>query len=141
MLLKFHLNFRRKVKNELIHKAVTIEKNAIGELEIFINFTKLKFWKNTLKYWKKIRAEEILCKHMRYFKTKVSRDSEGSQVDHSKLVDRKIKWNKSQNFKNIEMKKMRAFTWKVYSEGSVHIQKGSAQKTKRKKILAGRKSE
>lgn len=109
MLLKFHLNFRRKVKNELIHKAVTIEKNAIRELEIFINFTKPKFWKNTLKYWKKIRAEEILCKHMRYFKTKVSRDSEGSQVDHSKLVDRKIKWNKSQNFKNIEMKKMRAF--------------------------------
>ena len=46
---------------------------------------------------------------MRYFKTKVSRDSEGSQVDQSKLVDRKIKWNKSQNFKNIEMKIMRAF--------------------------------
>lgn len=46
---------------------------------------------------------------MRYFKTKVSRDSEGSQVDQSKLVDRKIKWNKSQNFKNIEMKNMRAF--------------------------------
>ena len=109
MLLKFNLNFRRKVKNELIHKAVTIEKNAIRELEIFINFTKLKFWKNTLKYWKKIRAAEILCKHMRYFKTKVSRDSEGSQVDQSKLVDRKIKWNKSQNFKNIEMKIMRAF--------------------------------
>ena len=43
MLLKFNLNFRRKVKNELIHKAVTIEKNAIRELEIFINFTKLKF--------------------------------------------------------------------------------------------------
>lgn len=109
MLLKFNLNFRRKVKNELIHKAVTIEKNAIRELEIFINFTKLKFWKNILKYWKKIRAAEILCKHMRYFKTKVSRDSEGSQVDQSKLVDRKIKWNKSQNFKNIEMKIMRAF--------------------------------
>lgn len=74
------------------------------------------------------------------FKPKCPEIQRGSQVDHSKLVDRKIKWNKSQNFKNIEMKKMRAFTWKVYSEGSVHIQKGSAQKT-RKKILAGRKSE
>lgn len=46
---------------------------------------------------------------MRYFKTKVSRDSEVSQVDQSKFVDRKKKWNKSQNFKNIEMKNMRAF--------------------------------
>lgn len=43
MLLKFHLNFTRKVKNYLIHKALTIEKNAIRELEIFITFTKLKF--------------------------------------------------------------------------------------------------
>ena len=80
---------------------------------------------------------------MRYFKIKVSRDSQGSKVDQSKLVDRKIKWNKSQNFKNIEMKNMRAFKRhrKSIQKDQYIYRKDLSERQRRKKILAVRKSE
>ena len=78
---------------------------------------------------------------MRYFKTKVSRDSEVSQVDQSKLVDRKIKWNKSQNFKNIEMINMRAFKrhGKPIQKDQYIYRKDLSERQKRKKNISKKK--